>query len=383
MAGEYGFVGVASRLVTYDPQYDNIFRNLLGRTVVVEDLDSGIAMARKFRNGFRIVTLDGQVINRGGSMTGGSVSRSAGVLSRANELERLTARQDGMARPALHRRPAGGGPAARSAEAEYELQVARDQQHKAESEVLTLQTRQDHYDILLDSLRLSCESMEQELAGFDRRDSEDEARIREVQAAIEQAESNAETLRRQVQEKLAGQTDLNDAGDRLAETVSEKKAAQAALLAEKETALRGAEELRRVQEDMAADRAGRDQLAERFRADNEKAAAEIAQRQTRLDELQQQMSALRQQLGAAGPGQAGTGGPPRAVQPRGPSAQRGAAGRYSGGEPPPAEAGEQRHGGKTAAGQAVGELRAEPQRRAGAAGGAGERQQGHPAASRS
>ena len=69
----------------------------------------------------------------------------------------------------------------------------------------------------------------------------------------------------------------------MAETVSEKKAAQAALLAEKETALRGAEELRRVQEDMAADRAGRDQLAERFRADNEKAAAEIAQRQTRLD----------------------------------------------------------------------------------------------------
>ena len=51
-----------------------------------------------------------------------------------------------------------------------------------------------------------------------------------MQAAIEQAESNAETLRRQAQEKLAGQTDLNDAGDRLAETVSEKKAAQAALL---------------------------------------------------------------------------------------------------------------------------------------------------------
>ena len=143
VAGEYGFVGVASRLVTYDPQYDNIFRNLLGRTVVVEDLDSGIAMARKFRNGFRIVTLDGQVINRGGSMTGGSVSRSAGVLSRANELERLTARQDGMRAQLCT--------AAQQAEdlqrdlqkAEYELQVARDQQHKAESEVLTLQTRQD------------------------------------------------------------------------------------------------------------------------------------------------------------------------------------------------------------------------------------------------
>ena len=70
-------MGVASELVRYDKQYDNIFKNLLGRTVVMEDLDSGIALARKFRNGFRIVTLDGQVINRGGSMTGGSVNRSA------------------------------------------------------------------------------------------------------------------------------------------------------------------------------------------------------------------------------------------------------------------------------------------------------------------
>ena len=82
-------MGIASQLVTYDPQYDGIFQNLLGRTVVVEDLDCGVNMARRYQNRFRIVTLDGQVINRGGSMTGGSVSRSAGVLSRASELAEL------------------------------------------------------------------------------------------------------------------------------------------------------------------------------------------------------------------------------------------------------------------------------------------------------
>ncbi len=91
---EFGFVGLGSRLVTFDPAYRNIVYNLLGRTVVVEDLDCGIAMARKYRNAFRIVTLDGQVINRGGSMTGGSTSRSAGVLSRSAELEQLTARME-------------------------------------------------------------------------------------------------------------------------------------------------------------------------------------------------------------------------------------------------------------------------------------------------
>ena len=78
---EFGFVGVASRLVRFDPKYTQIFNSLLGKTVIAEDLDCGIAMARKYRNAFRIVTLDGQVINRGGSMTGGSTSRSTGVLS--------------------------------------------------------------------------------------------------------------------------------------------------------------------------------------------------------------------------------------------------------------------------------------------------------------
>ena len=296
VSGEYGFVGVASRLVQHEAQYDNIFRDLLGRTVVVEDLDSGIAMARKYRNAFRIVTLDGQVINRGGSMTGGSVSRSAGVLSRANELGRLTEKQG-----AMHEKLRAAAQQAEDSQrelqkAEYEVQVAKEQQHKAEAEVLTFQTKQDHYDILLDSLRLSCETMEQELSGFERRAGEDQARIREVQAAIDKAESDAAALRREAQEKLAGQTDLNDATNRLAETVSRKKAEQAALLAEKDAALRGAEDLRRVQADMAADRAGRDQLAARFRADNEQAASDIAAHQTRIDELTQQAETLREKL---------------------------------------------------------------------------------------
>ena len=60
---ETGFVGIASQLVRYDGRYDGIFKNLLGRTVVAEDLDCGIAMARKYQNRFRIVTLDGQLIN--------------------------------------------------------------------------------------------------------------------------------------------------------------------------------------------------------------------------------------------------------------------------------------------------------------------------------
>ena len=86
---QYGFVSIASDLVSYDNKYSEIIRWLLGRTAVAEDIDSAIAIAKKYSYRFRIVTLDGQVINAGGSMTGGSRVQNAGILSRGNEIERI------------------------------------------------------------------------------------------------------------------------------------------------------------------------------------------------------------------------------------------------------------------------------------------------------
>ncbi len=87
----YGFVNIASNLVSADKKYKDIIENLLGKTVVCEDMDSAITMAKKYNNRFKIVTLDGQVINAGGSMTGGSKAQGVGMLSRSNEIEKLLA----------------------------------------------------------------------------------------------------------------------------------------------------------------------------------------------------------------------------------------------------------------------------------------------------
>lgn len=84
-----GYLGIAARLVQCDSRYEEVVDSILGRTAVVEDMDSAIAMARKYGHRFRIVTLDGQVVNPGGSMTGGYVGKSAGILSRKNEIEAL------------------------------------------------------------------------------------------------------------------------------------------------------------------------------------------------------------------------------------------------------------------------------------------------------
>ncbi len=83
-----GCVGLASELVDFDPKYQGVIDNLLGRTVVAENLDAGIAIQRAGRYQFRLVTLEGDVMHSGGSMTGGSIhSRATSLLSRAREVE--------------------------------------------------------------------------------------------------------------------------------------------------------------------------------------------------------------------------------------------------------------------------------------------------------
>lgn len=84
-----GFVGIAADLVTYDKQYEAIVQSLLGRTVIAEDMDSAVALAKRYSYRFRTVTLDGQVVNAGGSLTGGSHVKNAGILSRASQIEKL------------------------------------------------------------------------------------------------------------------------------------------------------------------------------------------------------------------------------------------------------------------------------------------------------
>ena len=191
---EFGFVGVASRLVRFDPKYTNIFNSLLGRTVIAEDLDCGIAMARKYRNAFRIVTLDGQVINRGGSMTGGSTSRSAGVLSRAAELERLNSRTAEMHRKLEEARAAEEASQRELDAAQYELSTAESQRRAAEDEVLRLQGIKNQFDMLLTNLRESIENLNGELEAIDGRVRDNEGRAAAAEQTVAEQEAEAAGL---------------------------------------------------------------------------------------------------------------------------------------------------------------------------------------------
>lgn len=84
-----GFIAVASEIAVCDKKFSGIVSSLLGRTVIAEDIDSATDIARKYGYRFRIVTTDGQIINSGGSFTGGSVQKISGIITRKNEIDSL------------------------------------------------------------------------------------------------------------------------------------------------------------------------------------------------------------------------------------------------------------------------------------------------------
>ena len=274
---EYGYVGVASQLVQFDKRYAEIFNNLLGRTVVVEDMDCGIAIARKYSNRFRIVTLDGQVLNRGGSMTGGSVSRSAGILSRANELKELTAWREALTEK-LDAALREADEAKRDLNAaQYELDVAREQQRGAEDAVLRLTGEKKQYDMLLESLRTRESDIAAELESITARTEELKKAAAAREEEIKKHEAEAARCRAESEEKLAGQNELQRDSAHLGDEIAARKSTLAGFTAERETTERALGDLETLAQQMRGDEDGRRALIEDYRAKIKAAEEEIAQ----------------------------------------------------------------------------------------------------------
>ena len=275
---EPGFVGIASRLIAYDGKYDSIFKNLLGRTVVAEDLDFGIAMARKYQNRFRIVTLDGQLINRGGSMTGGSVSKSAGVLSRANELERLRGKHEAVAAQLSAAQQEKETAGRELQAAQYELQVAEGQRRTAEDAVLRCQGELKRYEAMLESIRANGENLEGEQEALVQRVQDNARQRQEVQKEIDAQEAQAASLRQAVQEKLAGQADLQDYSNQLSAGMAQRKETLAGLRAERAAGAEALERMEQTRRDLAGDREQRLERMASYRAAIDADEAEISRR---------------------------------------------------------------------------------------------------------
>ena len=291
-----GFVGIASQLVTADPRYGQIVENLLGRTVIVHDMDAAISMSQKYRNRFRIVTLDGQVMNAGGSMTGGSVNKEAGILSRANELEKLNAQEKQLQQDKLVTDAELQEAQRQYDQVEFQLSAARDQLRAAEDAVLRLEGLEKQHEILLNAIVEAEASAQREKEGLLARDASDRERYAAQQAKIQVFTQQLEQTKISLAALEGSQSEAAEATTAITEEMTALKTAEAALDAERTTALAHIADLQQLRTAMEGDREKKLALMEVIHQDNERIARELEGLKLRQAENETEKKAMEQQL---------------------------------------------------------------------------------------
>lgn len=196
-----GFVGIAADLITYDKQYESIVLSLLGRTVIAEDMDSAVALAKRFSYRFRTVTLDGQVVNAGGSLTGGSHAKNAGVLSRASQIEQLTEKlsslKDKYDTAAAELKSLNEEVSLMNAQinaAAAELQTANEDKIRVEGEIRLFNEQYKTATDALNGLDAQKKSSEQRKALYKTAAEDAEAAIKLAQTQIDDLEQDLQSL---------------------------------------------------------------------------------------------------------------------------------------------------------------------------------------------
>ncbi len=194
-----GFVAIASELVDCKNEYKNIISNLLGRVVIVEDMDSAIGISKRYSNRFKIVTVDGQIINPGGSMTGGSQSKGAGILSRGNMIDELnkeakkleeTAQQiKAKYKTALEE---ANFALANLQGAQADLQQAKEELIRAQGEHKLVLEKYEHLSSQLSLLISEKDSAKERIAEFENESKSSENEIKVIENEIAQAENELE-----------------------------------------------------------------------------------------------------------------------------------------------------------------------------------------------
>ena len=291
-----GFVGVASDLVSAQPQYKGILENLLGRTVIVQDMDAAISMANKYHNRFKIVTLDGQVMNAGGSMTGGSVNKDAGILSRANELEKLTDQEKKLQADKQKCESDLQEAQRQFDEVEFEINTAREQLREAEDQVLRLEGTVKQHEILLAAIEEAAESAEREQTALQNRNRTDRERYAAQQAKIQVFTQQLEETRTAIAQLEGSQTEVAEATAAITEAMTLLKTEEAALDAEKTTALAHVEDLKGLQTAMEGDREKKLALIDAIQEETVRIESEIAGLLARQQENDADTEKLRQEL---------------------------------------------------------------------------------------
>ncbi len=249
-----GFVDIASNLVSCDNKYKEIISNLLSRVVVVDDMDCAIGIAKRYNNRFKIVTLDGQVMNPGGSMSGGSAAKGAGILSRANTIEELNTQAKKLSEEAEEiaaefkvALEEANHAAARLQAAEAELQTAKEDVIRAEGEDKLIKDKIASLKNQLSLLASEKENSQERIELLEKEFVDGEKDIASVQAEIDEAEKQLSSVSDNAEEVASEREALRRKTEELKlQIVSLDRDAEAAKQAVEELRLRKTTQSSRV-----------------------------------------------------------------------------------------------------------------------------------------
>ena len=279
-----GFVDLACNLVRYDAKFTEVVRYLLGRVVVAEDLDTATALAKAYRYRFRIVTLDGQVINAGGSFTGGSSMRSGGMLTRRAELTALSGEVAALEQQEQAASAAFEKAQAQSVQLRQQLEALQTQCRDAESRQLSAKAQLEKETYLRNQAadRLEEAAAQQEAVQEKLREATEKHRAaKEEQAQVQESIQKAqETLAKQSDQRSA----LQEEQAALAEQRAQLKISRMELEKDLETLSREMQQQQGQQQSMEQRLS---QIAADTKVQQELIAAkqeEILQKQTQLEE---------------------------------------------------------------------------------------------------
>ena len=291
LSREEGFLGWAQDLIRCDRKYETMVSSLVGGTAVCDHIDSAIRLAKQYKYSFRIVTLDGQLITSSGAMTGGSLNKNTGMLSRKNEIERLSAQLTALEKQDREQ-DAAWQEALRDFNAvEYEISVSREELRRAEDALLQLQSTQTQHAALLENIYARIGELEEEQEGQGSRVQAAQKKIAELDrkaavciAQAEELEAEREKLRqdRSGQEETRGQLEARTA------TLREELAAADA---EEQSTRTSLAELKNLIASLAGDRQDKESAVRAIRARNEELRRLIAEQEAQCAEYTAQIEA--------------------------------------------------------------------------------------------
>lgn len=280
---EEGFEGIAATLVNSDKRYEQIILSLLGRTAIVEDMDSAIRIARKYQNRFRLVTLDGQVINAGGSMTGGSSANNAGILSRANEIIRLKEQEQKLSNELTQIEKDFSEAERELSAVNYELEIAESEKRRLEDKVLKAESEISQHKLLTSALNDNCETLKISIRSVNERTAKCEKEITEAREFIQKHERTAAELRAKVEEHSKGKEELAAECTALSDKLSEMRTALASLEAERAATEKAISELDALNLTISGDRGQRALDISELKAQNEEITLKLAEHEKHIE----------------------------------------------------------------------------------------------------